>query len=81
MTGSQRASLNLALENDQFRDMWQEYSKTWERIVTFEVKQKQLLQFWDKFSRTSLYGQYTLLVDRLQAKVCFLCQCSQKSIC
>ncbi|KAK7731433.1 hypothetical protein SLS57_001372 [Botryosphaeria dothidea] len=68
MTGSQRASLNLALENDQFRDMWQEYSKTWERIVTFEVKQKQLLQFWDKFSRTSLYGQYTLLVDRLQAK-------------
>ncbi|EKG11643.1 hypothetical protein MPH_11136 [Macrophomina phaseolina MS6] len=68
MTGSQRASLNLALENDHFREMWQEYSKTWERIVTFEVKQKQLLQFWDKFSRTSLYGQYTVLMDRIQAK-------------
>lgn len=69
MAASQRAALNLALENAQFRDLWQGYSKIWERIITFEVKQKLLLQFWEKFSRRSLYGQFTLLKDRLAAKV------------
>ncbi|KAL1648357.1 hypothetical protein SLS58_002110 [Diplodia intermedia] len=68
MTASQRAALNLALENAQFRDLWQEYSKIWERVLTFEVKQKLLLQFWEKFSRRSLYGQFMLLKDRLAAK-------------
>ncbi|OJD37345.1 ibr domain-containing protein [Diplodia corticola] len=68
MTSTQRAALNLALENAQFRDLWQEYSKTWERIITFEVKQKLLFQFWEKFSRRSLYGQFAVLKDRLVAK-------------
>lgn len=72
MTVSQRAALSLAMENAQFREMWTEYTRTWERIITFEVKQKQLLVFWERFSRRSLYGQYQILADRMAAKVCFL---------
>ncbi|GME65414.1 hypothetical protein GTA08_BOTSDO02124 [Neofusicoccum parvum] len=68
MTVSQRAALSLAMENAQFREMWTEYTRTWERIITFEVKQKQLLVFWERFSRRSLYGQYQILADRMAAK-------------
>lgn len=71
MTRQQRAALRLAMENSHFRDMWMEYTQTWEWIAIFEKKQKQLLQFYEKFSRKSLQGQYELLRDRVATKVCF----------
>ncbi|KAK7569383.1 hypothetical protein IWX49DRAFT_562188 [Phyllosticta citricarpa] len=57
-TEGQRAALKLAMDNDTFREMWYEYTKSYERIAVFEVKQRKLLHFYEKFSRKTLNRQW-----------------------
>ncbi|KAK7614389.1 hypothetical protein JOL62DRAFT_302313 [Phyllosticta paracitricarpa] len=46
------------MDNDTFREMWYEYTKSYERIAVFEVKQRKLLHFYEKFSRKTLNRQW-----------------------
>ncbi|KAK8155888.1 hypothetical protein IWX90DRAFT_51235 [Phyllosticta citrichinensis] len=56
------------MDNDTFREMWYEYTKSYERIAVFEVKQRRLLHFYEKFSRKTLNRQWEGIKDHTRVQ-------------
>ncbi|KAK8234296.1 hypothetical protein HDK77DRAFT_449970 [Phyllosticta capitalensis] len=73
-TEGQRAALKLAMENETFREMWHEHIKSFERIAIYEVKQRNLLAFYEKYSRKTLARQWDGIREHAMAQHSQECQ-------
>ncbi|KAF2090163.1 hypothetical protein K490DRAFT_54565 [Saccharata proteae CBS 121410] len=63
-----QAAWKLSMENAQFREIWDEHSRTWYRIAAFEVKQRKLMNFYIEFSKKRLGEQCNRLRELQEAE-------------